>query len=1038
MPIPLIGKLIKGFVGTQGLIDSSNVDVDNSLLPLLSTNSQGSFESLQRQISNIIAPTPQAFRPFRVFSGGTLVSNVNFRIENITLDGSNFAQWNNVNNIYSAQRVDKNVQISLPTDAEIATSAQSYPVAIEITHLGGSGRLDDRNLVIPQIKGADSATQIETVANGNQGTTTIQQGDVVVLTKSAAGQNWIESRATHIPSQALLPSGVFDLQTERMIQNIANISTELSGVSIDAGDAFEIVVGGTYFGQNIRPRDVIVALQDNPDLTTNSDDWLVIENGSSSLTQDQVAFFNNVARSGTRFDLSRNVFVNSANVATIQNAATGLPLTYNYSDSFQDATSRTRTFQSQPIQFTGLTGGKLRLVAQFNASSFSGFSPDLTSLTLDYGSGNTFVFPLTNISAEGGLVNVEITIPNADYSSILNTNCSVILNYNFRGNSFAGSFTIMSVMNFAVGTLHDSVIDLANSAAMSVEQRLQSQIDQVQNGVDEESANFAAIQDRISSYRQDSINTPVQGALFGESTGSDTFPSDLSTLTTVNPSNPRYTATTTSVFVAVPVSGRQSFILSNITQNSVVILANGQANVTLGESLQYQGATYFVYRVGGIAISDILEVQLVQQVQRVAWQEDINHLKEEVLVLEAEAINLPDALKQVLETEVTVTEQTNPSLAPTPFNNSLGSGGTQKIFTQTSDNAPSSGSINSLAISEQTGSRNKRKIVYIGTDHQYGNSDLLSAFDGTSTTLNLVRYQNGELQARQFIPAVPQGSQNVIIYPSPSNRVAGAGIWQTIPTLTFQNGVPVTEADELFFTRDVPTQGVTLNIQYRGHANGNLFGAGTTTLANVGGSSEVAQTFTINDGSETATIEVRYYPNFHNSGRAIRVSVTERVNTGLPTIQDVQVILSYNETRTIPATPASFRYVEIEQQAATGHSNTIAIKPSSTNTIVVVGSDTEIDTGYAYNSAFGATEGGHLVVFSDQARFFDYENIEIINTTVQALERESNQPNFGLFITQYTHATIVELGTQLIVSDSSGNRYNIGDALAALGASALP
>lgn len=1021
---------IAPFIEGGKVVDASNVEVDTTGLPLLNDTSQESFRSLQNQINTLVVPPPQAFRPFRTFTGGTLISNNLFRIERITLDSANLSEWNDTNNIYAAGRVDKNVEILLPTDAEIAASSETYPIQIEITHLGGSQRFTDRNFVIPQVKAADTA-RIDTVAQGTQTMTTIQQNDVVILTKNASGQNWQEARAIHVSSDALLPSGVFDLQ-ERRILNITNLTLELSTVGlVRAGDAYEITNGGTYFGEEIRSGDVIVALQDNPDTTTTSDDWLVISNGSGVLSQDEIAFFNQVSRTGNRFDLSRTVFVNPSNVSEVNTMARNTPVTLTYTDAYSDgATGRTRVFANQPFQFPDLQGGTLTLAINFSASSFSGFLPELTDISFDYGSGNVFTFPLTNVDSSSANLLINITIPNQDYTAILDSNCTVTLNYQFRGNSFDGSFTIQGLMNSLDGTLLNGVTSIADNRAALVEHRLQTQIDQLKNGANDEDANFAAIQDRISPYRSDVVNSPVQGALFDNTTAVTPFPTDLGTLNTVSPSNPRFTTNSTVVFVAVPVEGRAGFILRNVTQDTLTTLADSDPNVSLGESLSYNGQTYFVYRVSGITSGDVIEVVTISTVQRVAWQEDIDQLKNDVQELENERDDIPDEVRNVLENEVSVTEETSVSLTPSNFNTSLGLNGTQKVFSEATPNTPSGGSLNSNAFSVTGGtSRARQKLVYIGQDHVYGNADLLTAFDGGSTTTTLADYSNGDIRAKVFVPAIPSGSTNVTVYPAPAARVSGAGIWQTIETLTFQNGIPVPEADELFFTRNMPSQPTTLTIQYRGHANGNIFGTGTATLPNTGGNNEIATTFTISDGSETAAVEVRYYPNLNGQGRAIRVSVTERVNAGLPTINDVQVILSYSETRVVPATPATTRDVVIESQATTGQSNVIAVKPSSSGTVILVGNTREVDTGYPYTTIFGATEGGHLTVLSNEGAFYDYQDVNIINPVIQNLESYSDRPNFGLFDTNYTHETIVVLDTQLQVKNSQNDTVNVGQEL---------
>ena len=263
------------------------------------------------------------------------------------------------------------------------------------------------------------------------------QQDISVIEKAAAGQDWVVNQSLHNSSTNILPEGVFELRQDITIQNIVNLATELDGVAINAGDAFIVENGGEYFGTTVRDNDVIVALESPPSLLTTSTDWLVVSNGSGTLTNDQAAFFNQVTRTNNRFDLSENVFVNDDNVQISANTATGTGLGSGLAVNLvqQEATQQTLDLGTQNIQFSSLIGGNLRLSVVFQANSFSGFLPDLQTLRLTYGS-TVFSFPLTNISPDGGTRNVDITIPTVDYTAILNTDPTIELIVNFSGASF--------------------------------------------------------------------------------------------------------------------------------------------------------------------------------------------------------------------------------------------------------------------------------------------------------------------------------------------------------------------------------------------------------------------------------------------------------------------------------------------------------------------------------------------------------------------------------------------------------------------------
>ncbi len=522
---------------------------------------------------------------------------------------------------------------------------------------------------------------------------------------------------------------------------------------------------------------------------------------------------------------------------------------------------------------------------------------------------------------------------------------------------------------------------------------------------------FSSIEERISPYKQVSNTSPAGDALFFDAAPGDAYPSDLSSFTQVSEANPRHQANNTVLFVAVREPG--NFALENTTADTIIALDNSEPTVEVVESLSDGGVTYFVYRVTSIISGNRYEVSRVTNERVVAWPDDINNLEDDIARIDAElehaALNLPDAVVQVLDNEFSVIEESTPTVVATDYNNQLAgpSNATQTVFYETSPNAPGGGVKTSKPISDTSGTdRARRKLLYIPGGTSFVNQAYVSAFDGV-TGRDLIRYDNGTFNARVRVPAIPASTTTNTVYPAQATRISGAGIWQTVPALTFVNGVPVPEADEIFFTRNIPTSAVTLTIQYRGHANGNSFGASSTMLANVGGGTDAITTFTLNDGSEQVDVEIRYTA----STRQIRVSETSRVFQGLPTINDIEVILSYDETRTVPATGASTRNVPIEFEHPGGQ--VFAFKPSSADTLIIVGDQTEIDTGWAYTTLFGAGEGGHLLTPALTAEFLDYEDFEPIASTVTDLENHATLPQFGLFTTQYTRETILDVGVTI-------------------------
>ena len=539
---------------------------------------------------------------------------------------------------------------------------------------------------------------------------------------------------------------------------------------------------------------------------------------------------------------------------------------------------------------------------------------------------------------------------------------------------------------------------------------------------------YSSIEDRLSPIITVQNRSPEVNARFFASNGTEQYPSGFSDFVPVPANNPVFETTQTILFIAAPEPA--TFILKNLTTNTEVALDNASPNVEVIQSFTNEGTSYFVFRVTNLTVGDTVEVIRITNQQVVAWQNSIDNLNEDISRINAElehaALDLPDALIQVLDNEVTVTEESNTNIISTEYNNQLAgsSNTTQTVFYEPNPIAPSAGIKNSQAFSDLLGDQIRHKLLYIPPSTPFNQQSYITAFDGT-TGRDLISYISGEYLVNVRVPAQPASTVTSTIYPAPSTRVSGAGIWQTIPALTFVDGFPVPEADELFFTRNVPPTNTAITMQYRGHANGNIFGDGSLTLA----ANQYVANVTLNDGSESATIEI-----LRTDGN-IRVSITERVNAGLPTISDVEVILSYTESRTIPATPAITRQVHIGNVSDAW--KVFAFKENSAGNLVVVSDETEIDTNRSFETWLGNTLGGHISIADEQASFLNYEGFEPITSTINDLQNHASLPQFGLFTTQYTHETIVELGTQLIISDNLGNRYNVGEALRLLGATAL-
>lgn len=1010
------------------LTSGDQISIDSSSFTNLSaniTNTQGGFSELNTvagivadnkdEVEAQIATVQQDITTLQntAFNSGRSFLRFN---DGFTIDDTNLAVYEDKNIIYTAKN-DKPLDnatrpdVNLPTDAQIATAGESYPITFEFTHLGGSAVFTDRNVVRFFLDG---------VMLGS-----ILRDQVVVITKEGVGQDYQLSSGSFDPNDTILPTGVFNLKVDTPISDAITTTTELSGVTIVAGDAFLVEQGGDW-GQysndsTIPSGSILVALVNNASLVNEltNDDWLLLDN--PRVNAKSASFLANFAQDGVRFNGSRNVQVDPANVSETTSVASGLPLTRQIlTGGGSGITFRSLRYNNVPLQFSDIVGGQMTINISFNTLQSSGSLPELTEFIIEL-DDKSFTFPLSGISVDSGNALVTIEVAQLDFTSSLNTNANVILNYQFRGAMYNGSYTISGLTNSAKGRLNDAVTFIAQQEASLAEARVDTKLTSLAEDIDNDGSSLEAIQQRISPYKDVTQFTPDSEVLFLDSTGSDLFPATLTELTSVSASNPRFTGGDVALYVAT-VAGA-SYTLKNITQSTVLDLQDSEATVDLGESLNDGTSTYFVYRITGLTSGDVYEVDRVTSEQVVAWPDDINNLQDDIARIDAElehgVLNLPDAVVHVLENQVDVAEEATPNILATDYNRSLSGNNTQTVFYEPSPTTPGSGVTTSKPFSDLSGNQVRRKLLYFPANTDYSNSAYLSAFDGT-TSRDLIEYVDGVFNAKVFVPAIPAGSVIDTIYPAQATRVSGAGIWQSLAATTTHNGFPEPIDDELFFTRNIPTTATNIAIQYRGHANGNIFGTGTTTLNGVGGSAEVATTFTLDDGGEQVFVEVRYYP----STRRIRLSVTESVSAGLPTINDIQVILSYSNIRTVPSTPATVRDVPIEFEHPQGQ--VFAIKPSSTSTLIIVGDRTEIDTGYSYTTLFGGSEGGHLVSTGENNTFLNYENFDPISSTVTGLENHATLPQFGLFSTKYTHSTIVNLDAQLTVRNEAGDTVNVG------------
>ncbi len=927
--------------------------------------------------------------------------------DGFTIDDSNLATYEDKNLIYTAKN-DKGEgsatrpDVNLPTDADIAAAGETYPVTFEFTHLGGTARSTMTNIVRFFFDGTEIGR--------------ILRDDAAVVVKEGVGQDYVITTGNFDPNDTILPTGVFNLKVDTPISNIATIATELTGVSIIAGDAYLVEIGGTWSGLTIPNNSILVAVVSSPSLVDSAanNDWLLLDN--PRVNAKSSAFLANFVQDGIGFNGTRNIQIDPANVFEFTSIASGTPEVRQIGTNAQGS-GRSIVYTNVPIQFTDLVGGRLAINLNFSVTSLSGFAPAFTTVRLEYPGGIIFDFPVNGTPINGNFM-ATIDTPNVDYSSALNQNCTLTLFFDFFGASFFGEYTVLNVVNTAVGRLHEAISSLIVSESMPLEARLQAQIDGITGELGEDEASFEAIQDRISPYRNNVSLSPDINVRYLDSTGDDDFP-DVSEMTAVNPLNTQYTMGDTAVFIAVATGVEQAVVNGGTRTLLTSANANTDPNLELGESSTFEGRTYFVYRLSDQSVNDVIQTFELTFVQVVAWQDDINTLDSDINRIDAElehaAINLSDDLIDVLDNSVTITEESDPTILPTSYNKSFSTNDTQTVFYETNPKTPSSGTRDSDVISASSS-----KIVVIPKDHVFSDGVILQANTGATTT-DLVNFVGGQLVANVFVPAIPSGSKTVTVHPLPATQVQRD--WYSIPLHTPSLQA---EADELFFTRDVPISPTTLAFQYRYDANG---GHGATQTINL-----VISDIAV-DASSSATLllpdgeSVNVGFDWQSSQRRIRVTGTPFASDPNFFIFDMEVGVTFTETRTTPSVPATTRPVVLGLQQATGQDAVIATKVSSDGDLIIVGDVAEVNTNYTMAELFGAGLIGNLIVFTELGTYLNYTQFSPSAQTMVSLENHATLPQFGLFTTEYTHDTVVNLDTQLTVKDDKDNLINVGKEL---------
>ncbi len=934
--------------------------------------------------------------------------------DGFTIDRNNIASFEGINNIYTAKN-DKPLDsatrpdVNLPNDTEIQASAEVYPIVFEFTHLGGTGSFSDRNLVRFFLDG---------VLIGS-----IQRDQATVISKASAGAPYVLQSGLFDPNQVLLPSGVFNLKVDTNIDNIATIATELGAATITAGTAYIVTIGGTWSGLTVPDGSVLVALVNGPSLLDSADnnDWLLLDN--PRVNAKSAALLSNIDQDGIVFEANRNFKVDAANVTEFNAVATGVPITRQLLTNSQGSGQSIR-FDNVPIQFADLVGGNLEILIRIDTVFSSGFLLAPTSLQLYYSEDIIFTFPLSNVALDNGVNRVRISIPNEDYTAILNSDVSLRFFFDFNGAVYNGNYTISAVVNSSVGNLHNPVIDIAQREAQTVSQVLNARIDEVLGDVDQESASLAAISDRISPYRDEQLIEPDTNAYFLDSTGADGAPTALSQMTRVSPSNPRFEAGDVALYVAVVGGSSLTYILKNITAATSAPLDSVVASIIDG------GVSYFIHRVTSVTATDVYEADRVSSIRVVAWQADIDQLESDVqridIELEHPALNIPDDVAGILTHDVTVTDDTGASATATDYNRSLSDVGAIAVLLQDpATSAPVAGYTRSNALKDSTTDTRGQKLFVIA-ENDLSAGVVLRADDGSAGIVDLMSLDaQGNLNIKQFVPAIPAGSTSVTVYPLPSNQVRRD--WYTVAGHT---GNLQPEADELFFTRDLPAEATFLTYNVRYAANGST-GPTVERIFSIGGASDSSDSFTLSlPSGESFSIETLW----RAATRDLVYRATPNANNSGLFIFDTQVNAEYFETRVVPATPATTRDRSVGTLAA-GDPLVVASRPSvprvtgtSNPTLTIVTNFGQVDTGFLFDDLFKTTDDGFLE-YNGAAAVYNYRDFLPSQVLLSGVAQRSSLPSNGFYTADHTFETVLDFDVQLKARTSAGDEVILGQGL---------
>ena len=352
-----------------------------------------------------------------------------------------------------------------------------------------------------------------------------------VVNKASASDPWEFTTASFDAANFVLGSGVVNISTTEIL-DATQITTELNGVVILKGTAFIIKDGGDwgqYTGDRAIPdNSIIMATVDGPSIANdpNNQDWFLFT--ENLLNASQVALLDNFVQDGITFQASRNIEIDPSNVDTFEAIATGTPIVRQIGGN-TPGQNRSIVYTDVPLQMPDLVGGRLTLSIEFEIQVRAVCPPAWTFMRIEYPGGIQFDFPLQGAPINGFFTQ-PINIPSVSYIPALNQNATVRLFYNFSGVSWNGEYTINGLINTSTGSLHDSVLRLAETAAQQSATIINTRIDTLVGDIDEEGNAIADLDRRASPYRDDQVNEPYVNTRWLDSTGSDNPPTDIGAL----------------------------------------------------------------------------------------------------------------------------------------------------------------------------------------------------------------------------------------------------------------------------------------------------------------------------------------------------------------------------------------------------------------------------------------------------------------------------------------------------------------------------